>query len=75
MLRKHWGKKVIILIDEYDAPIQSAWENDCYDKVINFMRGFLSTALKSNAALNFAVMTGVVRIAKESIFSAFSQLI
>ena len=72
-LESHYGKTVLLLIDEYDAPIQSAWENDCYDKVINFMRGFLSAALKSNASLNFAVMTGVVRIAKESIFSALNN--
>ena len=72
-LENNYGKSVLLLIDEYDAPIQSAWENDCYDKVINFMRGFLSAALKSNASLNFAVMTGVVRIAKESIFSALNN--
>ena len=72
-LKAHHGKSVLLLIDEYDAPIQSAWENDCYNKVIEFMRGFLSMSLKSNSALNFAVMTGVVRIAKESIFSALNN--
>ena len=69
-----YGRKPILLIDEYDAPIQSAWESGYYDKAIGFFRNFLSAALKSNPALDFAVLTGVLRISKESIFSALNNL-
>ena len=74
MLEKHHGRKVLLLIDEYDAPIQAAWENGYYKEAIAFMRGFLGSALKTNTALDFAVLTGVLRIAKESIFSALNNL-
>lgn len=73
-LEAHYGKKPVLLIDEYDAPIQSAWENGYYDKAIGFFRNFLSAALKTNPALDFAVLTGVLRISKESIFSALNNL-
>lgn len=69
MLYKYYGIKPVILIDEYDAPIQYAWENGFYDEMIKFMRQFYSEALKGNEALEFAVLTGVLRVAKESIFS------
>ena len=69
-----YDKKTILLIDEYDAPIQSAWEHGYYDKAIGFFRNFLSSALKTNPALDFAVLTGVLRISKESIFSALNNL-
>ena len=73
-LRRYYGRNVLLLIDEYDAPIQSAWEHGYYDKAIVFFRNFLSSALKTNPALDFAVLTGVLRISKESIFSALNNL-
>ena len=69
MLEAHYGIKPVLLLDEYDVAIQSAWEGGYYAEAIDFFRVFLTTALKSNPALDFAVLTGVMRIAKESIFS------
>ena len=74
MMEKHHGKKPILLLDEYDAPILSAWENGYYKEGIDFMRGFLSSALKTNPSLHFAVLTGVTRVSKESIFSGLNNL-
>ncbi len=74
IMRAYYGKPVILLIDEYDAPIQQAWECGFYDECISFMRRFLGSALKTNPALDFAVLTGVLRIAKESIFSGLNNL-
>lgn len=75
MLRQHHGKKVILLIDEYDAPIQQAWENGgFYRECISFMKQMLGSVLKGNENLEFAVMTGVLRVAKESIFSDLNNL-
>ena len=74
MLAAHYGKKAVLLLDEYDVPIQSSWEYDYYEEAIDFFRGFLTTALKSNPALDFAVLTGVLRISKESIFSDLNNL-
>ena len=68
------GKKPVLLLDEYDAPILSAWENGYYRECIDFMRGFLGSALKTNPALGFAVLTGITRISKESIFSGLNNL-
>ena len=73
-LEQHHGKKPILLLDEYDAPIQSAWVHGCYDDCIGFMRGFLGAALKTNPSLDFAVLTGITRISKESIFSGLNNL-
>lgn len=73
-LEKHYGKKPLILIDEYDAPIQASWQYDYYDAAIIFFRNFFSAALKTNPALDFAILTGVVRISKESIFSSLNNL-
>ena len=73
-LYKHYGVKPIVLIDEYDAPIQAAWEDGYYDEMIAFMRQFYSEVLKTNEALEFAVLTGVLRVAKESIFSGLNNL-
>ena len=73
-LEKHHGKKPVLLLDEYDAPILSAWENGYYKECIDFMRGFLGAALKTNPALHFAVLTGVTRVSKESIFSGLNNL-
>ena len=74
LLEKHHGQKAILLIDEYDVLIQSAWEHGFYEEAIAFMRNFLSAALKSNPSLEFAVLTGVLRVAKESIFSSLNNL-
>lgn len=73
-LETHYGRKPVLLIDEYDVPIQSAWEHGYYDKAIGFFRSFFGAALKTNPALNFAVLTGVLRISKESIFSDHNNL-
>jgi hypothetical protein len=73
-LYKYEGKRVVILIDEYDVPIQSGYLNDYYDNVIEFMRNFLSAALKDNEYIEKAVMTGILRIAKESIFSGLNNI-
>ncbi|MCD8012403.1 MAG: ATP-binding protein [Lachnospiraceae bacterium] len=69
ILYKHYGKKVIILIDEYDAPLQKAYENGYYDRMVKLIRQFFGYALKSNNALYISVLTGVMRVSKESIFS------
>ena len=74
MMRQYYGKKVIVLIDEYDAPLQLAWENGFYADAIAFMKQFLGSVLKGNASLEFSVLTGVLRVAKESIFSDLNNL-
>jgi len=66
--------RVIILIDEYDAPIHAGYLNGYYDEVVSFMRVFMGAGLKGNTALNFGVMTGILRVAKESIFSGLNNL-
>lgn len=73
-LRRYYDRKTIILIDEYDAPIQCAYDHGFYDKAISYFRIWFNNALKSNASLAFAVLTGVLRIAKESIFSGLNNL-
>ncbi len=73
-LQRYHGKNVLVLIDEYDAPIQYAWDYGYYKEAIVFIRNYLSSVLKSNSALDFAVLTGVLRIAKESIFSSLNNL-
>ena len=73
-LEKHYQKQPLLLLDEYDAPILSAWEKGYYEECIDFMRGFLSAALKTNPSLGSAVLTGVTRISKESIFSGLNNL-
>lgn len=74
LLALHYGKPAIVLIDEYDAPVMAAHANGCYDEVVSFLKRWLTGALKSNDALAFAVMTGVQRISKESIFSDLNNL-
>ena len=74
LMKEHYGKNVVLLIDEYDAPVQYAWECQYYKKAINFFRRFFSAALKTNPSLDFAIMTGVLRIAKENIFSGLNNL-
>ena len=74
MLEAHYGKKAVLLLDEYDTPIQTAWEYGYYDEAVDFFRVLLTTALKTNLSLDFAVLTGVLRISKESIFSDLNNL-
>ncbi|MCC8028267.1 MAG: ATP-binding protein [Lachnospiraceae bacterium] len=69
MLNKHYGKKVMILIDEYDAPLQKAYENNYYDDMVTLIRQIFGYALKSNDSLFFSILTGCMRVSKESIFS------
>lgn len=74
LLAAHYGRKVVLLIDEYDAPLQCAWSHGYYEKAIGWYRTLFSSALKSNPALDFSILTGVLRIAKESIFSGLNNL-
>lgn len=74
MLHKHTGKKAIILIDEYDTPLENAFQNGFYDDAIEFFKRLYSSSLKANEHLYFSVMTGVLQIAKESIFSELNNL-
>lgn len=67
-------KKVIILIDEYDVPLQNAWLNGFYDKMVDFIRSLFDAALKTNDSLEFGVLTGCLRISKESIFTGMNNL-
>ncbi|MGL5960380.1 MAG: AAA family ATPase, partial [Cetobacterium sp.] len=73
-LFKFYRKKVIILIDEYDTPLVTAHSQNYYNEAIFFFRNFLSAALKGNQYLEFSVLTGILRIAKESIFSGLNNL-
>ncbi|KXA13048.1 hypothetical protein HMPREF3206_01501 [Fusobacterium equinum] len=73
-LSRYHQKKVVILLDEYDTPIVSAYENGYYQEAIIFFRTFYSTALKDNLFLELGVMTGILRVAKEGIFSGLNNL-
>ncbi|MGL5348987.1 MAG: AAA family ATPase [Cetobacterium sp.] len=73
-LFKFYGKKVIILIDEYDTPLVTAHSQGYYDEAIFFFRNFLSAALKGNPYLELSVLTGILRVAKESIFSGLNNI-
>ena len=75
MMKAHYGKPVILLIDEYDVPIAKASANGYYAEMLEIIRGMLSTALKDNDALRFAVITGCLRIAKESIFTGTNNFV
>ncbi len=72
-LHKHYNQEPIILIDEYDAPVIAGFENGYYKEIVNFMQTFLGRALKSNLSLKKAVLTGILRVSKESIFSGFNN--
>ena len=72
-LYKHYQQKVIILIDEYDVPLQSAYNNGYYDEMVDFLRSIFSSALKTNDALERGILTGCLRIAKESIFTGLNN--
>lgn len=74
MLEKHYGTKVILLIDEYDVPLAKAFANGYYDQMISLIRSLLGQALKTNSSLKFAVLTGCLRISKESIFTGLNNL-
>ena len=74
MLEKHYGTKVILLIDEYDVPLAKADANGYYDQMISLIRSLLGEALKTNNSLKFAVLTGCLRISKESIFTGLNNL-
>ena len=75
ILFKHWGIKPWLLIDEYDTPIQAGYLNDYYNEIINLMRGMFGAALKSNPYLDRAVITGILRVAKESLFSGLNNVV
>ena len=72
-LYQHYHQKVIILIDEYDVPLQSAYQHDYYDEMVDFIRSVFSSALKTNDALERGVLTGCLRISKESIFTGLNN--
>ena len=75
LLSSHYKEKAIILIDEYDTPLVSAYENSYYDEAIVFFKNLYSSAMKDNEYLKFGVMTGILRIAKEGIFSGLNNLL
>ena len=72
-LYNHYHQKVIILIDEYDVPLQSAYQNNYYDEMVEFLRNVFSSTLKTNDALEKGIMTGCLRISKESIFTGLNN--
>lgn len=74
LLEKHHGSKVILLIDEYDVPLAKAFERGYYDQMVLFIRNMFEYALKTNESLKFAVLTGCMRISKESIFTGLNNL-
>ena len=74
MLTEHYYKAPIIIIDEYDTPIQEGYSKDFYDEIIGFMRNFFSGAFKDNKNLSYGFLTGILRIAQESIFSGLNNL-
>lgn len=73
MLEKHHKSKVIILIDEYDTPIQQGHAHNFYEEIITFMRNFMSGGLKDNSSLAFGVLTGILRVSKENLFSGLNN--
>ena len=75
LLHKHYGKEAIIIIDEYDTPIQQGHTCGFYNEVIEFMRNFFSGGLKDNSHLAYGFLTGILRVAKESIFSGLNNLV
>lgn len=74
LLHKHYSKECIIIIDEYDTPIQQGHSCNFYPEIVNFMRNFFSGGLKDNSHLAFGFLTGILRVAKESIFSGMNNL-
>ena len=74
LLEKHYGQKVILLIDEYDVPLDKAYAHGYYDQMIDLIRAMFGAALKTNDSLFFAVLTGCLRVSKESIFTGLNNL-
>lgn len=74
LLEKHYGRKTILLIDEYDIPLDKAFQAGYYDEMVSLIRNLLGNALKTNDSLYFAVLTGRLRISKESIFTGLNNL-
>ena len=74
LLAQHYGQKVILLIDEYDVPLDKAFQAGYYDEMVNLIRNLFGNALKTNDSLYFAVLTGCLRISKESIFTGLNNL-
>ena len=74
LLEKHYGRKVILLIDEYDVPLDKAYAHGYYDQMIDLIRAMFGAALKTNDSLFFAVLTGCLRVSKESIFTGLNNL-
>ena len=74
MLKKHHGTGVVILLDEYDVPLENSYFAGFYDQMVGFIRSFFESALKTNTALEFSVITGCLRISKESIFTGLNHL-
>lgn len=73
-MEKRYGKKAIILLDEYDTPMQEAWLSGCWDETVNFFRSFFDATFKTNDHVNRGIITGITRISKESIFSGMNNL-
>ena len=73
LLYKHYGEKVVILIDEYDVPLDKAYQNGYYHEMVSLIRGLFGQALKTNDYLQFAILTGCLRISKESIFTGLNN--
>ena len=73
LLYKHYGQKVVILIDEYDVPLDKAFQNGYYNEMVSLIRGLFGQALKTNEFLQFAVLTGCLRVSKESIFTGLNN--
>ena len=74
LLHKHYDKQVILLIDEYDVPLDKAFQYGYYDEMVSLLRNMFGNALKTNPNLYFAVLTGCLRISKESIFTGLNNL-
>lgn len=74
LLTRHYDQRVILLIDEYDVPLDKAFQGGYYDEMVNLIRNLLGNALKTNDSLYFAVLTGCLRISKESIFTDLNNL-
>ncbi len=72
-LQKHYGQKAILLIDEYDVPLDKAYQSGYYDTMVDFIRALFGQVLKTNSSLYFAVLTGCLRISKESIFTGLNN--
>ena len=73
LLYRHYGQKVIILIDEYDVPLDKAYQNGYYREMVSMIRSLFGEALKTNEFLQFAVLTGCLRVSKESIFTGLNN--